>query len=267
MDTITCTVARFVANTPSSFSCSLPTDDTTWDMLSAVGTVGATLVALLFGFFSHRHSKQEQKARRSQEEELASQAADERRAIIRSQAERVACWLEWEKVEPLPSGSNPKFLMYPRKEWSIVVQNASDQPIWEVGIFHWSLGTSKFTPIPVLAAGTTRKVPVRPKREEDGLTLEEPVDVRFRDNAGRNWYRPARVPGKLILEADSTFEDLENAEAPLLYRLPKLKALVENRWLPYLKGLVDNRWPTKASRSDGSKVIGETTGASSSFNS
>ncbi|WP_139004012.1 hypothetical protein [Arthrobacter crystallopoietes] len=92
------------------------------------------------------------------------------------------------------------------------------------------MGSSKFTQIPVVAAGATTSFEVKPKPKKEGLTVEEAVDVRFRDNTGRTWYRPARVPGMLRLEHDATFSHLQNAEPPVLYRAPGLKEWVESRW-------------------------------------
>lgn len=170
------------------------------DWASAIGTVGATIVAILIGAVSVWLTVREHNARKLQE----GKAKD---LQIRNQAERVAAWLEVEKVEIVEGAIS-------ETTCKVVVQNASDQPIWEVGVFHWSLGSAKFSQIPVLPPGGRKTIPSQPKTE--GLTIEEAVDIRFRDNAGRSWYRPARVPGMLKLESDSTFESLDTAQPPKL---------------------------------------------------
>lgn len=205
METLTCNVNQFVGSIPSGITCSLPADDPTWaDIFSAWGTVGATAAAVIFGAVSLTLSLHERHVRSTKETEMAAQAHAEREAIIRSQAERVACWLEWQKIAPEEQrvSTGHTSLRLPNFKLRIVLQNASDQPIWEVGLSHWSLGDSKFTQVPVVAAGATRTFDVRPRPKEEGLTIEEAVDVRFRDNAGRNWYRPAHAPGTLQLEEE-----------------------------------------------------------------
>lgn len=218
METLTCTVDQSVGSAPNTLRCSLPANDPSWaDVFSAWGTVGATVAAVLFGLVSLCLSLHERRIRRIQEAKLAAQAVAERQAAIRSQAERVACWLEWEKAaEPTPVGLPGKLFQYHKAKWRIVVQNASDQPIWNVGISHWSLGSSEFTQIPVVAAGVIKSFEVKPKPDDEGLTIEEAVTVRFRDNAGRSWCRPAHAPGQLQLEQNDSFTHLENAEPSLL---------------------------------------------------
>lgn len=71
---------------------------------------------------------------------------------------------------------------------------------------------------------------VKPKPACEGPTFEEAVDVRFRDNAGLNWFRPARVLGMLNLEHYATFEDLNHAEPPVLYDLSGVKDWADSRW-------------------------------------
>lgn len=115
MDTITCTVDQFVGGAPNTFTCILPANDPSWaDVFSAWGTVGATAAAVLFGLVSLGLSLHERKVRRIHEAKLAEQAIVERQAVIRSQAERVACWLEWEKAaEPTPVGLPGQTLSVP----------------------------------------------------------------------------------------------------------------------------------------------------------
>lgn len=214
MESITCAVEQLRDGVPNILTCSLPSNEPSWaDVFSAWGTVGATAAAVVFGLFSLGFSLHERKLRRAQEAAIAVQAEAERQAVIRSQAERVACWLQWERAEdPTFVGLPGKAFQYHGPKWQIVVQNASDQPIWEVVISHWSLGTSEFTTIPVVAAGAIRSFEVKPKPENQGLTMEEAVDVRFRDNAGRSWHRPAHLPGTLQLAQDDSSAVLEMAE-------------------------------------------------------
>jgi hypothetical protein len=230
VDTITCTIEQFVLGAPNTVSCLVPADTPLpTDWWAAIGTVSATVVALVFGLVSLGFTLHERTLRRKQEARLAVQAAAEHRSAIRKQAERVAAWLMKELVAP-PTTSGTFRVIRPVEIWRIVVQNASDQPIWEVGVTHWSLGHSQFAQIPVLAPGEKRELPCRPKPKSEGETLEEAVTVRFRDNAGRTWCRPGHVPGFLDLEQDTTFAELEGAEAPVYYRAQAFKTWVEGRW-------------------------------------
>lgn len=180
-DETVCTLNDLVANAPLTMTCKIAEDTPMWtDIVSALGTLGATVIAAALGFQSIRLTLQDRKARRLQE-------ADSLKQEIRRQAERVACWLQ------VDLNKNPTH--------NIVVDNASDQPIWDVQITHWSLGTAGQAPIPVLPPGTRREVGIQPKTGDE-LTIEEAVDIRFRDNAGRNWFRPAMYPGKLVREFD-----------------------------------------------------------------
>lgn len=132
---------------------------------------------------------------------LAKREANSKQALVdkadkRRQAERISCWLEVQQDYP---------------QTRIVLHNASDQPIWEAFIQSSYLGSSKVAQVPVLAPGAKREIEIA--GEPTGQTLEQAVSVRFRDNAGRSWYRPAGAPGKLILEDDNVFHSGE--ESPI----------------------------------------------------
>lgn len=142
------------------------------DVVSALSSGFASVVALAVAFYSIRAGLRERK-----EQRMA--ALDLREAERRSQAEMVACWME----------SDPS--KYP-SNW-IVVHNASPQPIWSVRVTHPNLYESPIY-IPVLSANSEHRLDVNP----NGKVLDrEAVDVRFRDNRGLIWHRPSSFPGAL----------------------------------------------------------------------
>lgn len=213
------------------------------DEFSAYGTVGATIAAVLFGAFSVGFTIHERRLRRRQDAALAEQSQKDQRAAIRSQAERIAAWRQLAPPKDPPAADAGRvFLARRRRGWQIVVQNASDQPIWDVFLDHWSLEGTEYKPLPVIAPGERRVVAClsKPKSTEtaedeaeektQGHDGEEAITISFRDNAGRQWRRPGRVPGMLKLEHDATFADLETAEAPVIYKAPGLKLWIEDRW-------------------------------------
>lgn len=192
MDTIKCTLAPVTRNTSPSFACSIPEAAPGWtDIVTAFGTAGATLLALAFGVISFLIAKQERDIHRLQnatdlDDRLAREAADRAKAI-RSQAERVACWLEIDTTT------------YPTHH--IVVENSSDQPIWEVFVAH-QFDAATASHFPVVAPRSRRRFSVQPSAQD-----EMAINVRFRDNSGRDWYRPGQTPGNLILERNQLFDD------------------------------------------------------------
>lgn len=189
MSTI-CTAERLVANAPLVLSCTTPDQGPMWtDVFSAWGTVGATVVALLVGGLSLILALRDHKARRQQDIERFEAKYEAEQRQIRIQAERVASWVE---VRP----------GYPAHV--VVIQNSSDQPIWEIAVHfaHLNEGKASFT---VIAANDRKELPMQPV---PGM-FEQAADLLFRDNAGRRWYRPAKAPGELHLRHGAAFgEDL-----------------------------------------------------------
>ncbi|HEY9356504.1 MAG TPA: hypothetical protein VIQ52_09395 [Arthrobacter sp.] len=184
MDEITCTLERIVASAPISIHCTLPNNDPSWtDVFSAWGTVGATLAAVVFGAISLRLSLHERALRREQEAELAAQAAEQRRAAVRSQAERVACWLQVD---------------FKQFNHHVVIENASDEPIWDVTIEHHTL-PGKRVEVPVVVPRGRKEIAANPR---PGFDFDQVVGVEFRDNAGNWWHRPAKSSGALVQLTD-----------------------------------------------------------------
>jgi hypothetical protein len=191
---MSCTANEIIPDTPIAITCAAPTDGPMWtDIFSAWGTLGATVAALVFGAISLVLTFHERRLRRAQELDIASQQAKAHEQEVKSQAERVACWLQIDMAK------------YPSFE--IIVENASDEPIWEVTVYDWvsEAGKSGF---PVLPPGARRSVacPAPP-----GVAQERAIDVRFRDNSGRDWFRPGGEPGKLVLENDTPFDHVETS--------------------------------------------------------
>lgn len=187
MDTTTCTVDSLVANAPLAITCVAPSETPMWtDVFSAWGTVLATAFAVVLGGVSLIISLLDHRARRKQESEREEEEHQAEQRAMRRQAQRVACWLE------------VRFNQYPTHR--IIVVNASDEPIWKVKVEHPTLFQTASPRIPVLAPGERRPLDCASTTN----TAEEAVDVRFRDNAGRDWYRPAKTPGALLLEMKPT---------------------------------------------------------------
>lgn len=182
METTTCTVDRLVANVPLVMTCVAPGETPMWtDVFSAWGTVLATAFAVILGGVSLIISLLDHRARRKQELEREEEEHQAEQRAMRRQAQRVACWLE------------VRFNQYPSHR--IIVVNASDEPIWNVQVEHSTLPPTSAAQIPVLAPGERRPLDCA----STSSSAEEAVDVRFRDNAGRMWFRPAKTPGALLL--------------------------------------------------------------------
>lgn len=190
----TCTLDDLVANAPLVLRCVAPEDTPmSTDWFSAVGTVGATIVAIVIGFISILLTRREH-------------AANEK-IQLRNQAERVAAWLEVETSDIVPDAIT-------ESSCKVVVQNASDQPVWDVMVSHWSLGTSGHWFIPLLAPMATKEKLAEPIPGGDGVSMEEAVQINFRDNAGRDWQRSPINAGRLRLLRDETFEDAAHTRPP-----------------------------------------------------
>ncbi|MGF6833997.1 hypothetical protein QF015_002172 [Paenarthrobacter sp. TE4293] len=158
------------------------------DVVSAISSGFASVVALGVAFYSIRAGLQERQEQRKAGAEL-------RESQKRSQAEMVACWME---ADPSKYPSN----------W-IVVHNASPQPIWSVRVTHPNLYESPIY-IPVLSANSEHRLDVNP----NGKVLDrEAVEVQFRDNRGLTWRRPTEFPGALA-EVEAEFGNPTVTQAP-----------------------------------------------------
>lgn len=141
------------------------------DWWSALGTIAATVVAVVLGLRSVRLSRQD--LRNGTKEKAATREAQKR-----SQASKVSCWMQQENNSP---------------HHQIHVHNASDQPIWSVEVDHEYPDTGPRL-FPVIGAGATRSFAVDTSGK---LVADHAVTVRFRDNAGFVWERPRDLPGSL----------------------------------------------------------------------
>ena len=187
MSTI-CTAERLVANAPLVLSCTTPDQEPMWtDVFSAWGTVGATVIALLVGGLSLILALRDHKARRQQDSERFQEKYEAEQRQIRNQAERVAAWVEVRQEYPTHV---------------VVIQNSSDQPIWEIAVHfaHLNEGKVSFTVIP---ANDRKELSMQPVPS----ISEQAADLFFRDNAGRRWYRPAKAPGELHLRHVPAFSE------------------------------------------------------------
>lgn len=161
----------------------IPTSDELplWtDVISALASGFAALVALVLGAYSLRVALSERRDRLQREAAAQIREQEAREAEKRSQAEQVTCWLE--------SPSNNC------QASRIVVDNASSHPIWNVVIFHELLPDGRWS-VPVIAAKERHPTAVNSGRV--GRPAEV-VDVSFRDNRGRRWRRNSTWPGSLF---------------------------------------------------------------------
>ncbi|MGH8866651.1 MAG: hypothetical protein ACRDYU_01495 [Actinomycetes bacterium] len=137
------------------------------DYLTAVGTVGAVVVALALGFIGEVRSVR-----------LARAAAKERE---RAQAVRVAAWKEVESVSAAGATG-----------WvgHTVLQNGSDEPIWDVTVHVTTGGPWNIVQEAGIVAPSARLV----WTHEDASPAEGQyvgLSVEFTDNARRRWERTA----------------------------------------------------------------------------
>lgn len=130
-------------------------DAATWqDTATAIGTIGATLAAVGLGATAELRTNRDRSERRTTNEQ--------------QQAQRVAAWMEFRKGTTF-----------------VVIQNASEEPIWDV-----KFSVEDGEP----SADIESLRVVAPGRAEHGLMQkpaldDAPIRLSFRDNAGREWVR------------------------------------------------------------------------------
>lgn len=152
------------------------------DVVSAVGTGLAALIALLLGYLSLRLTVRERHDRIARENVVAEREREARSAEKRSQAERLTCWMEARDDK------------YPANR--IIVHNASEQPVWEVTVLDEVLREGSHL-IPVIQALGEQIIDV----DSQGKILPpRVVEVRFRDNRAAVWRRLATSHGTLVEE-------------------------------------------------------------------
>jgi hypothetical protein len=191
------------------------------DVTTAVGTAGAAVVALGLGL------RAEWRATRLDRKQYAE---DEQRQAI-----RVAAWLLVEQddgdgAKEVDAG-DPSLDMRKARIYS-VIQNASDEPIWDVVVN-----------VPILVEKSEGSRELKRIKTEDEIisvgphgTLKLPVtalvvaynrfplQVEFRDNAGRDWRRDDR--GRLHRGRTSVpyFADIDEVAAEKAKKKPNRKA-------------------------------------------
>lgn len=199
--TTTCTLESLLANAPVVMKCVVPEETPPLtDVISSAADSTAAILALLFGAISLELGRRERKVRKQQDLDRQEEEHRAEQRRMRNQAERVAAWLH---IVPKVQRTS-----------KVIVENASDQPIWDVGVSHWAIGTSGHAFIPVLAAGARREFDVVRYPAAEGFTIEEAVEVIFRDNAGRDWRRSAVNSGALELVSDATFSSPDHKTPP-----------------------------------------------------
>lgn len=143
----------------------------TAEALGAWATAIGVLVALSFGVIAERRTRQDRNA-------LAQQSR-------RAQASRVSAWVASERLDRHSARA------------VLVVQNASDEPVWDVVVSYMELGDELpdgtlaehdvTWRLGVLPPQTTRTMNAPWTPPED----DEPLALSFRDNANSRWKRRA----------------------------------------------------------------------------
>jgi hypothetical protein len=167
-----------------------------WDIATAVGTVGAVVVALVLGLLEqHRAGQRQEDELRRLGEERTRAEADRDSALDRSarevreqQARRIAIWTEFD-LSYGPEGSPDEDTPMITEE--LVVQNYSDMPIFHVLVagVHEDESTTLGGIAKVLLPGGELRKPL-PSVEIGGNELDQDACyVFFRDVHGRFWTR------------------------------------------------------------------------------
>lgn len=152
------------------------------NILVAIGTVGATAVALVVAISAQRRQRRQETNERIENER--AQALRER-----AQADLVTAWLE-----AGPVGGRPH---------SFIVSNASSNAIYDVVLSYgttygagtgYSLGdgssNAKFSIVDVLPPGTW-KICAPSEYPGGGMGIKLALGITFRDAASMNWLREA----------------------------------------------------------------------------
>ncbi|CAN7464852.1 hypothetical protein LJR013_003177 [Pseudarthrobacter oxydans] len=152
------------------------------DVISALATGFAAIVALILGAYSLQVALKERRDRIKRESEEQVRQHEILMSERRSQAERVTCWM---------AADNNAYPV----NW-IIVDNASEQPVWDVKVSH-ELLPSGVASIPVIPANERYRIDVDSKGV---LRPAQIVRVSFRDNRARRWRRSGELGGFLSEE-------------------------------------------------------------------
>lgn len=190
------------------------------DVTTAVGTAGAAVVALGLGLRAETRATRLDRKQHEEEE--------------RRQAIHVAAWMLVEQddgdgLKEVEAG-DPSLDMLKARIYS-VVQNASDEPIWDVVIN-----------VPILVEKSEGSRELKQTQTEDEIisvgpheTLKLsvtalvvpynrfPLQVEFRDNAGRDWRRDDRGRLHRGRTSEPYFADVDEMAAEKAKRKPARK--------------------------------------------
>lgn len=150
------------------------------DWLSALGTVGALLVAVCFGIVAERRTRADRKTH-------DVTVKEQLQAAQRHQAERVAIWATEDLARPDANGL---------PEITLHVANVSDLPVFEVVVPGHDVWPGWMVQALKPGEEKSRVVTFAEAEAAGGLNPAEPITpdtpalrVVFRDNAGRRWVR------------------------------------------------------------------------------
>lgn len=109
-----------------------------WEAATAIGTVGAVIVALLLAWSESRRARRAEKA-------LAAEQTRQRAAVEEAQSSMVSAWVE---IEPAASSEGTHY----ERRATVHVTNESDRPVYNANV---CIGvqneTDRWTPVGPLA--------------------------------------------------------------------------------------------------------------------
>ena len=187
-----------------------------WDALSAIGTVGAVVVALLLAWFERR------RARRS-ERELEVQRRGQLEVGRRAVAEMVSAWVE---ITMVSSSTGDHYV----RRATLHVDNQSNEPVYNASVCVGIPGEAQDwipvgalaapLPLPVVAArsGQTWDITLplmACSSDIGGLSQHASAALAFSDPSGQRWVRSFDGHLRRSSEGDASLFDLDPSHGEL----------------------------------------------------
>lgn len=104
---------------------------TVWDVLTAIGTVGAVLVSLIFAFVESRRRGRAERARDAAEKARLDSESDQARLDRQALIDKVAVWLDVILVTP-DDASHHDEMPDAEQQLLMTIHNYSDLPIFDL---------------------------------------------------------------------------------------------------------------------------------------
>lgn len=163
---------------------------TWWEAATALGTVGAVIVALLLAWSERSRARRAEKAL-AEERDEQKQAAEERQAAM------VSAWVE---IEPIPNEDGSHY----ERRATVHVANESDRPVYNANVcIGIQNAPSRWTPVGPLAVPLPLPVLASRSRQSWDITLPllacsmgvgnvmsgPTAAISFTDSSGDRWTR------------------------------------------------------------------------------